>query len=157
MRQTAVLLVAALLLLLGDPVGAAPGAARLKGQILVSEEPIPTLDDEARMADVLRKWHKPVIDKDKDSDSWTFRMVSFPDKKPATSTLSLLFYDVSTNKRAYLTSKDLSCDPAATILASEVEISVEDGVKPGMKIELVLARISGDRQTDLARTRLTFK
>jgi hypothetical protein len=84
-------------------------------------------------------------------------MMSFPDKKPATTTLTLLFYDVSDGKRTYLTSKDISCDGRRAILASEVEVSVEDGIKPGMKVELRPLRIVGDRQTDLARTKLTFK
>jgi hypothetical protein len=137
--------------------GEAAAARGLKGQILVSDEPIPALDDEKKMPEVLRKWQKPVIEKGKDAESWSFHMMSFPDKKPGTTTLTLLFYDVSSGKRTYLTSKDISCDAAATILASEVEVSVEDGVKPGMKVELSLARIVGDRQTDLARTKLTFK
>ena len=138
-------------------VAVAAGAAKLKGQILVSDQPIPTLDDEDKIAEVVKKWAKGTIEKSKDTDSWSFRMMSFPDRKPGTSTLSLLFYDVSDGKKTYLTSKDISCDAAATILASEVEISEEDGVKPGMKVELALARIVGDRQTDLAKAKLIFK
>jgi len=105
----------------------------------------------------LKKWSKTTLEKAKDSESWSFRLMSFPDKKPGTTTLSLLFYDVSDGKKRYLTSKDITCDPSATILASEVEVSVEDGVKPGMKIELALARIVGDKQTDLAKAKLSFK
>jgi hypothetical protein len=140
--------------------GGAVAAAKqpsFKGQILVSDQPVPSLDDEDKMNDVLKKWQKPVIEKSKDAESWSFHMMSFPDKKPGTTTLTLLFYDVSGGKKSYLTSKDISCDAAATILASEVEVSEEDGIKPGMKVELALARIVGDRQTDLARTKLTFK
>ena len=140
----------------GSPGQASP-TAKLKGQIAVSDEPIPTLDDEDTIAATVKKWQKPVIEKAKDAEYWTFHMMSFPDKKPATTTLTLLFYDVSDGKRTYLTSKDISCDADATILASEVEVSVEDGIKPGMKVELALSRIVGDRQTDLARTKLTFK
>lgn len=135
----------------------AAGPAKLKGQIVVSDQPIPMFDDETKMVEVVKKWSKGTIEKAKDSDTWSFRMMSFPDKKPGTSTLTLLFYDVSDGKKSYLTSKDISCDAAATILASEVEVSVEDGIKAGMKIELALARIVGDKQTDLARTKLTFK
>lgn len=155
-RLGAVLLVVAT----AGTVSAAKGApkqAGLKGQILVSDQPVPALDDEDKMNDVLKKWSKAVIEKGKDAESWSFHMMSFPDKKPGTNSLTLLFYDVSDGKRTYLTSKDISCDPAATILASEVEVSAEDGIKAGMKIELALARIVGDKQTDLARTKLTFK
>jgi hypothetical protein len=135
----------------------AAGAAKLKGQILVSDQPIPTLEDEKTVAEVVKKWSKGSIEKDKGTDTWTFRMMSFPDKKPGTTTLSLVFYDISGGKKQFITSKDISCDAAATILASEVEVSEEDGIKPGMKVELALARIVGDRQTDLARAKLTFR
>lgn len=142
---------------LAASVALAAGAAKLKGQILVSDEPLPTLEDENTMVAVLKKWAKSSIEKDKGSDSWTFRMMSFPDRKPGTTTLSLLFFDVSDGKKRYLTSKDITCDAAATILASEVEVSEEDGIKPGMKVELALSKIVGDKQTDLARSKLLFK
>jgi hypothetical protein len=155
-RAKAVALAALAILALGS-VAVAAGVGKVKGQILVSDQPFPTLDDENTIADVVKKWGKGSIEKSKDTDSWAFRMMSFPDKKPGTSTLSLLFYDVSDGKKQYLTSKDISCDAGATILASEVEVTEEDGIKPGMKVEMALARIVGDRQTDLAKTKLTFK
>ena len=139
------------------PAIAASGTAKLRGQIAVSDQPIPTLDDEDKIAATVKKWQKQTIEKGPDAESWTFHLMSFPEKRPATTQLTLLFYDVSDGKRTYLTSKDISCDADATILASEVEVSTEDGVKPGMKVELALSRIAGDRQTELARTRLTFK
>ena len=145
----------AVILIAGVAVAGKGGG--LKGQILASDEPIPALEDETKMVDVLKRWQKPVIEKGKDAEAWSFHMMSFPDKKPGASTLTLLFYDVSGGKRTYLTSKEISCDAAASILASEIEVSMEDGIKPGMKVELALSRIVGDKQTDLARTKLTFK
>lgn len=136
---------------------ATSGTAKLKGQILASVEPVPTLDDEDKVAETLKKWQKPVIEKAKDSDGWSFHIVSFPDKKPGATTLSLVFYDVSDGKPKYLTTKDVSCDANAEILASDVEVDSEDGIKPGMKVDLTLSRIVGNRQTDLAKTKLTFK
>jgi len=141
----------------GGAAWATSGTAKLKGQILASDQPVPTLDDEDKVADTLKKWQKPVIEKPKEADGWTFHIVSFPDRKPGTSTLSLVFYDVSDGKPKYLTTKDVSCDANAEILASQVEVDSEDGIKPGMKVDVTLARIVGDRQTDLAKTKLTFK
>jgi hypothetical protein len=135
----------------------AAGGAKLKGQILVSDQPIPTFDDETKMADTLKKWQKATIEREKGAESWSFHMMSFPEKKPGVTQLSLLFYDVSGGKRSYLTSKDISCDAGAEILASDVDISEEDGIKPGMKVELSLAKIMGDKQQELAKTKLTFK
>jgi hypothetical protein len=135
----------------------AAGTGKLKGQILVSDEPMPKLDDEDTMADVLKKWQKSTIEKAKDADSWSFHMVSFPDHKPGVTTLSLLFYDVSGGKPKYLTSKDITCEAGAEILASDVDVDGEDGIKPGMKVDLTLARIVGGKQTDLAKAKLIFK
>jgi hypothetical protein len=136
---------------------AASGTARLRGQIIASDQPVPTLDDEDKMADTLKKWQKSTIERPKDADGWSFHLVSFPDKKPGVTTLSLLFYDVSDGKAKYLTSKDITCDANAEILAAEVEIDSEDGIKPGMKVGMTLARVVGGKQTDLAKAKLTFK
>ncbi len=148
---------AALALLVAGSAWAASGTAKLKGQILVSDQPVPTLDDEEKIADVLKKWQKPTIEKPKEADVWSFHMVSFPERKPGVTTLSLVFYDVSEGKPKYLTTKDITCDAAAVILASDVDVSTEDGIKPGMKVDMTLAKIVGGRQTDLAKTKLIFK
>ena len=155
MRTHRAVVLAALALVAGTAFAA--GAGKLKGQILVSDEPVPKLDDEDKMADVLHKWQKATIEKPKDSDTWSFHMVSFPERKPGVTTLSLLFYDVSGGKAKYLTSKDISCDAGAEILASDVDVDAEDGIKPGMKVDITLAKIVGGHQTDLAKTKLTFK
>jgi hypothetical protein len=136
---------------------AASGTAKLRGQILASDQPVPTLDDEDKVADTLKKWQKGTIEKAKDSESWTLHLVSFPDKKPGVSQLSFVFYDVSDGKAKYLTTKDVTCDANAEILASEVEVDTEDGIKPGMKVDVTLARIVGNKQTDLAKTKITLK
>jgi len=156
MRTHRTLIGAMLAIILAGSVWAA-GATKLRGQILVSDQPVPTLDDEEKVADVLKKWQKATIEKPKEADSWSFHMVSFPERKPGVTTLSLLFYDVSEGKPRYLTSKDISCDAAAEILASDVDVSTEDGIKPGMKVDMTLAKIVGGRQTDLAKTKLIFK
>jgi hypothetical protein len=141
----------------GAPALAAPGAAKLKGQILASDQPVPTLDDEDKVADTLRKWQKGTIEKAKDSPSWSFHIVSFPEKKPGASTLTLVFTDVSGGKAKFLTSKDIAADANAEIIATDVEVDGEDGIQPGMKVDLTLARVIGNKQVDLARAKLVFK
>jgi len=153
----AVLVSGLMLVMLVGRAWSAPGAAKLRGQILVSDQPVPTLDDEDKVADTLKKWQKSVIEKPKDSEGWTFHTVSFPTSKPGVTMLSFLFYDVSDGKPKYLTTKDVTCDANAEILASQVEIDSDDGIKPGMKVDVTLAKIVGNKQTDLAKTKLTFK
>ncbi len=156
MRTHRAALVLVLLCSAASLAGAA-GPAHLKGQILASDQPIPTLDDENKVTETLKKWQKTTIERDKGSDSWSFHLLSFPDKKPGVTTLSLLFYDVSDGKAKYLTSKDITCDANAEILASDVEVDSEDGIKPGMKVDVTLAKVAGGKQTDLAKAKLTFK
>jgi len=157
MRTHRAALVVVLATAIAGSAWAASGAAKLRGQILASDQPVPTLDDEDKVADTLKKWQKSVIEKPKDSESWSFHLVSFPDKKPGTTNLALVFYDVSDGKAKYLTTKDVTCDANAEILASDVEVDSEDGIKPGMKVDVTLAKIIGNRQTDLAKTKITFK
>ncbi len=158
LRAASVMALAALVFVADAGVAwPASGAAKLKGQILASDQPVPTLDDENKVADTLKKWQKSVIEKPKDSETWTFNVVSFPTSKPGVTQLSFLFYDVSDGKPKYLTTKDVTCEANAEILASQVEVDSEDGIKPGMKVDVTLSKIVGNKQTDLAKTKLTFK
>jgi hypothetical protein len=145
------------LALAGGNALAASGVSRLKGQILISDQPVPTLDDEDKVAETLKKWQKATIEKPKDTESWTLHIISFPDRKPGVQQLSFVFYDVSEGKAKYVTTKDVTCDANAEILSSDVEVDTEDGFKPGMKVDVTLAKIVGNKQTDLAKTKLTLK
>jgi len=150
--------VALLLFTLGMAGAArAKGLAKLKGQIIVSAEDLPVLDDEEKMVAELKRLHKTVIEKPKGGDTWSFTMMGFLDRKPGTSTLALLFYDTAGGKRTYVAGKDISCDPQGTILKANVEVTVDDGVKPGATLDLDLAKMVGDKAQSLAKAKVTFK
>jgi nucleotide-binding universal stress UspA family protein len=148
---------AALTFLFAATAVAAPSilAKKYKGQIVASDQPLPMDGDEAAIADALKKAAKTTIERS-GTDPWSVHFVGFLSKKPGTDKISLLVYDIGSGKREYLTTKEISVEKDATILASSVELSEEDGVKPGTKAELVLATFGG-KQVDLAKVKLTFK
>ena len=133
------------------------GLGKLKGQIVLSDQPLPAMNDDGdKAADQLKKANKDKLERSKDSDGWSFHMMAFLDKRPGVTSLSLMLYDITDGKHNYLTSKDISCDVGAEILASDIDVSEDDGVKAGMKIEIDLAKIVGDKEIDLAKTKVTF-
>lgn len=135
----------------------AAGPGKLKGALVVSDQPLPSVEDANKFVDAVRKWGRSEIPKPEGTDTWSFHVVAFPDKKPGSSSLTLLFFDASGGKREYLTRKDINVDANADILAFDIDVTVEDGIKPGQPVEMVLARITGDKQFDLAKAKVTFK
>jgi len=135
----------------------AKGLAKLKGQIVISDQDLPVLEDEEKMVSELKRLQKPALEKPKGGDTWSFTLMAFLDRKPGTSTLSLLVYDTGGGKRTYVTSKEISCDPNGTILKANVEVTEDDGIKAGHPVELDLAKMAGERPTPLAKTKITFK
>jgi len=145
----------AIVLLTSSALAASALQKKYRGQIVASDQAIAMDGDEAAIADALKKGAKTTIERS-GSDPWTVHFVGFLSRKPGTDKLQLMIYDASSGKRVYLTSKEISVEKDATILASSVELSEDDGVKPGMKAELVLASFAG-KQADLAKVKLTFK
>jgi hypothetical protein len=135
----------------------AKGLAKLKGQIVVSDQDLPVLEDEEKMVAELKRLQRPSLEKPKGGDTWSFTLMAFLDRKPGASTLSLLIYDTGGGKRTYVTSKEISCDPNATILKASVEVTEDDGIKAGNPFELDLAKLVGDKATPLAKTKIMFK
>jgi hypothetical protein len=158
MRTTTFLATLAVGLFAFTAAMAAPGsvlAKKFKGQIVASDQPLPMEGDEAAIAASLKKAQKTTIERS-GTDPWTVHFVGFLSKKPGTDKVNLLVYNVASGKREYLTTKEITVDADATILASSVELTEDDGLKPGLKAELVLATF-GAKQTDLAKVKLTFK
>jgi hypothetical protein len=133
------------------------GVGAFRGKIVVSDQPLPSLADDGDKAMAeLKKANRDTLERSKDSESWSFHMMAFLDRKAGAPQLSLMFYNTAGGKHEYLTSKDISCDPGAEILATDVDVSEEDGVKPGHKISIELTRVNGSNETVLAKTLVTF-
>jgi hypothetical protein len=134
------------------------GISKLRGQIIVSDDPLPmNLEDEDKLANALAKANKTTLERSKGSDTWSFHIMAFPDRKPGATSLELMFYDVTDGKRTYVTSKEISVsDAAAQMIAADIDVSEEDGIKPGRKIELDMAKMVGDKETNLAKAKVLF-
>jgi hypothetical protein len=132
------------------------GIGKLKGQIIVSDQPLPTGETGDQMAAALLKANKTTVEHGKGTNIWTIHVMAFLNSRPGVKQLSLMFYDLANGKRNYVASKDVSCDVNAEILALDVDVSEDDGIKPGDKVELDMAKIVGDKETDLAKTKVIF-
>jgi hypothetical protein len=130
---------------------------KYKGQIVVSDAPIPAPGDDRALIAALKKIVKTTLARPEGASTWTLHFIGFLHKKPATSPIHLVFYDVTRGKRIYVSNREINVDADATIVLSSVEVSEDDGLKPGSKYEVVLALMLDDKEIVFARTKLTLK
>ncbi|MBI4509023.1 MAG: hypothetical protein HY698_05275 [Deltaproteobacteria bacterium] len=131
---------------------------KYKGQIVVSEEEIPgSFSSDKEMLNVLKRVNRQVVSRKEGSESWTLYCMGFMNKKPGVSMINLVFYRLTGGKREYVTNKEIGIDGESLVVVTTVDVSDEDGVKPGEKYEVALARMVDGKETIFAKTKLTFK
>jgi hypothetical protein len=155
MRKAGAVLGAFVLVAMVGTVARGDLYGKFKGQIITAQQEIPVSDDEDELAATLARVAKTVLDKR--GDTWSFNMMGFLTAKPKTDEVMLLIYDITDGKRTYMTGKDISIDPEALIMAAAIEVTEDDGIKSGKKIELVLGRLVNGKETVFAKTKVTFK
>lgn len=159
MRMTAGIL-AALVFLAASPAarGDAASAAwkKYKGQIIVSDGPIPGYSSDRDMIDGLRKLNKTTLTKKADAEAWAFSFMGFLSKKVSAGPINLVFYKVTGGKREYMSNKEINVDSDSNIVQADIEVSEEDNITAGNKYDVVLGRMVNGRETVYARTKLTF-
>lgn len=131
------------------------------GQIVLSTAPMrPAGDTEAEMIEDIRKAQVHEItarDTGGGEASWSFYFTAFLDRPPRISEMSLDVYEAEDDKR-YITSKRMmGIDPRLQILASDMSLSEEDGVKPGTRYRLVLTGQVRNREVTFATTVVTLR
>lgn len=131
------------------------------GQIVISTSPLrPAGATEAAMIEDIRKAQVHEVtarDTGDDEVSWSFHFAAFLDKQPRISEMSLDVYAAEGDKR-YITSKRMmGIDPRLQILASDMTLTEEDGVKPGAKYRLVLTGQVGNREVTFATALVTLR
>ncbi|MFH0902490.1 MAG: hypothetical protein V2A73_17815 [Pseudomonadota bacterium] len=136
---------------LGDP---ATAYRRYKGKIVCSETQIPNdLGIES-----LKTLAKSEITRPSDSEPWSFYFVGFLTRKPEESPIFLVFYSVDKSKQdSYAALQEINVDPSSTIVMANVSLSKEDGLSPGGKYNVFLARRVGGKEIVYAKTQLTFR
>lgn len=128
---------------------------KFKKQIVVSDQEIPVMDDDRAMIKALTKVRKAAIVRAEGSTSWVFYFMAFLSKKPGEGQLTVAFYEGKGASRKMATYKDIGVDPEGTIVATDFEISEDDGIKPGTTYEMSITDSAG--KVVLATTKVTLK
>jgi hypothetical protein len=131
------------------------------GQVLISTAPLkPAGETQEEIVASFRKDSLQAvapIDASAEELSWSFYFTAFLDKASHLTELSLDVYAADGDKH-YITSKRMmGIDPKIRILAGDMSISEEDGVKRGGKYRLVLTGQVGNREVTFASTTLTLR
>ena len=106
-----------------------------KGKLFVSDKPFEASEDEDAMASQVKKLSKTELKATggtEDGATWDVHWIAVLSKKPASSTATIFFYDVSGKERKQATYKDIGCDPNQLIIVSDLTIGEDDGLKKGM-------------------------
>jgi hypothetical protein len=128
---------------------------KFKGQIVISDEPIPTSDDDGEMAASLKKAKRSELTRLGGGGAWPFHFVAFLTKKSGAADVSLFFYEKGKKDMSFY--RDLQIDPDTKIVAFELEFTEDDGVSPDKKYDVVLGRAQGNKIVNLAKGSIAFK
>lgn len=131
------------------------------GRILLSTSPLrPTGATESAMIEDFRKAavHEVTARNSGDAEaSWHFHFTAFLAKPPRISEMSLDVYTADDDNR-YVTSKRMmGIDPRLQILAADMALTEEDGVKPGATYRLVLTGDVRGREVTFATAAVTLR
>ena len=131
------------------------------GQVLISTSPLrPAGETQEEIIEAFREHSLPAVsatDASAEELSWSFYFTAFLDKASKLTELSLDVYAADGDKR-YITSKRMmGIDPKIRILAGDMSLSEEDGVKRGGKYRLVLTGQVGNREVTFASATLTLR
>jgi hypothetical protein len=133
---------------------------KLKGQIIVSADPLPsTAEDEADLVRQLKKAHTGVVAHGRGDGGavWRFHFMAFMAKKPGVTQVALDFY-TDDKKRDFVAQERLAgIDPSLTLLHSQVELSEDDGLSADRSYVVKLTAEVKGREVVLATTRLRTK
>jgi hypothetical protein len=130
------------------------------GDIVITTSPLrPAGDTEAAMIEDIRKARVHEIatrDAGSDDASWSFHFTAFLDRQPRISEMSLDVYAADGGR--YITSKRMmGIDPKLQILAGDMTLSEDDGVKPGARYRLALTGQVRNREVTFAAAVVTLR
>lgn len=130
------------------------------GQIVITTSPLrPAGATEAKMIEDIREARVHQIaarDAATDEPAWSFHFTAFLDKQPRISEMSLDVYTVDGDR--YVTSKRMmGIDPKLQILAGDMTLTEEDGVKTGARYRLALTGQVRNREVTFATAVVTLR
>lgn len=131
------------------------------GQILLSTTPLrPTGATEAEMIDDFRQAqvHEIAARETIDGEaSWSFYFTAFLGKPPRVSEMSLDVYAADDDGHYITSRRMMGIDPRLQILAGDMMMTEEDGVRSGARYRLVLTGQVGHREVTFATAVVTLR
>lgn len=131
------------------------------GQVLISTAPLrPAGETQEEIVESFRKGSLQAVapvDASAEDLEWSFYFTAFLDKASRLTELSLDVYAADGDKRYIASKRMMGIDPKLRILAGDMSLSEEDGVKRGGKYRLVLTGQMGDREVTFASATLTLR
>jgi hypothetical protein len=131
------------------------------GRVLLSTAPLRATG--ATEAAMIEDFRKAAVDEITSRDTgaaeaaWHFHFTAFLAKPPRVSEMSLDLYTADDDRR-YITSKRMmGIDPTLQILAGDMTLNEDDGVKPGAAYRLVLTGAVRGREVTFATAVVTLR
>jgi hypothetical protein len=148
--------IAALVVALLFAVGArADGWSSMKGRVVISDAEFSSYASDAQMVAAVKKQSKTTL---KGDGSWTMNLMVFL-KEPAGSTsINIVYYDVSTKPRDQVNFSEVQVQPSQKIvMVNGVAISKDLGFVKGHKYEVLATRVIGGKEKVYAKGVVTLK
>lgn len=121
--------------MLGGAVGEARAQyARHKGQVLLSEKPVPAKDDE--IAAWLRKEVTTTLKSDKAGNVWDFHYVAVLTQAPPVNMVHLVYYEMQGAGFKYINAEDVKVAGAANVLVGKGKMHKLLGFAPGKRYQI---------------------
>jgi len=132
--------------------------AKFKGQIIITDEPLPEVGDAKEGVGIIKKLDKSSLKGDEEDGvmSWTFYYTAFLKKAPKGGELSLDFHTAD-KENLYVANKRLQIKGTLTIIEGRITITEDDGPSRNKTYNLILRAKEGGKEIEVAKTKLNLK
>lgn len=131
------------------------------GEIVITPAPLRAIAGSgSQIIDILEKTrvHElESLDAASDPLMWSFHFTAFLSRAPRTSELSLDFYTAGGSGRYVTSARLMGIDPAIRVLAGDVTVNEDDGLRPGTTYQVKLTGVVRGRELTFATTTVTLR
>lgn len=131
---------------------------KFRGKILITDEPLPEEVDPKEGVKLYKKLAKTSL-KGEEVDgvmTWTFFYTAFLKKPPKTANLTLDFHTADKEK-LYIANKGLTVNGNISIFSGKITISEDDGPNRNRTYHLILRAKKGNKEIEVAKTKLKLE
>ena len=132
--------------------------SKFKGQIIITEEPLPEVGDAKQGIAVVKKLNQSSVKGDEIEGvmSWTFYYTAFLKKPPKTSDLTLDFHTAD-KENLYVANNRLQVNGNINIIEGRITITEDDGPSRNRTYNLILRAKKGAKEIEVAKTKINLK